>query len=99
MRRIGRLLVWFLFVLLVIVPARLNAHALPLLERDAQSALTVGPFSVVSKQATPPSGDRMSQAPYFWPNPETQNHLSPSESVSGRISILARKEEKKQGQR
>src|SRR5262245_54544279 len=49
------------------------AAALAKLESDAQKALTVGAFSVVSKEATPPSGDKhdyMSQAPYFWPNPE-----------------------------
>jgi alginate lyase len=48
------------------------------LERDAQKALTSGPFSVVSKEITPPSGDKhdyMSQAPYFWPNPKTANGL------------------------
>src|SRR5262249_53369098 len=46
--------------------------ALTKLEHDAQQALTAGPFSVVSKDATPPSGDKhdyMSQAPYFWPDP------------------------------
>src|SRR5689334_15430914 len=38
------------------------------LQRDAQKALSAGPFSVVNKDATPPSGDKhdyMSQAPYF----------------------------------
>jgi hypothetical protein len=48
------------------------------IERDAQKALTVGPFSVVTKDATPPSGDKhdyMSQAPYFWPNPATPDKL------------------------
>ncbi|HKS37111.1 MAG TPA: alginate lyase family protein, partial [Verrucomicrobiae bacterium] len=52
--------------------------ALAGLERDAQRALKAGPFSVVHKQATPPSGDKhdyMSQAPYFWSNPETTNGL------------------------
>jgi hypothetical protein len=46
--------------------------ALAQLERDAKRALTAGPFSVVDKDATPPSGDKhdyMSQAPYFWPDP------------------------------
>ena len=54
------------------------APALARLESDAQKALTVGTFSVVSKEATPPSGDKhdyVSQAPYFWPNPETKNGL------------------------
>src|SRR5436190_13378208 len=39
------------------------------LQRDAKRSLTVGPFSVGDKDATPPSGDKhdyMSQAPYFW---------------------------------
>ena len=48
------------------------------LEREAQAALGAGPFSVVSKPVVPPSGDKhdyMSQAPYFWPNPDTPNHL------------------------
>jgi len=54
------------------------APALAQLERDAQAALDAGPFSVVSKKVTPPSGDKhdyMSQAPYFWPNPNTTNGL------------------------
>src|SRR5262249_16181055 len=37
-----------------------------------------GPFSVLDKEKAPPSGDKhdyMSQAPYFWPNPETANGL------------------------
>jgi len=52
--------------------------ALSKLERDAQKALASGPFSVVTKDATPPSGDKhdyMSQAPYFWRNPNTPNGL------------------------
>src|SRR5205085_4019802 len=54
------------------------ASALIKLERDAQQALTVGPFSVVSKAVTPPSGDKhdyMSQAPYFWADPAKPNGL------------------------
>jgi hypothetical protein len=52
--------------------------ALARLERDAQKAMSSGPFSVVTKGATPPSGDKhdyMSQAPYFWPNPKSPNGL------------------------
>ena len=48
------------------------------LERDAQKAISSGPFSVVTKGATPPSGDKhdyLSQAPYFWPNPKSPNGL------------------------
>jgi hypothetical protein len=54
------------------------APALTQLERDAQEALDAKPFSVVNKKSTPPSGDKhdyMSQAPYFWPNPNTSNGL------------------------
>src|SRR5437588_2111836 len=52
--------------------------ALRKLEGEARKALNGGPFSVTSKAATPPSGDKhdyMSQAPYFWPNPRTPNGL------------------------
>lgn len=52
--------------------------ALRRLESDAQKALSEGPFSVVTKGITPPSGDKhdyMSQAPYFWPNPKSQTGL------------------------
>jgi len=53
-------------------------QALATLESDARRALTADLFSVASKSSTPPSGDKhdyMSQAPYFWPNPNTANHL------------------------
>lgn len=39
---------------------------------EANRAMRQGPFTVTSKQVTPPSGDKhdyMSQAPYFWPDP------------------------------
>jgi hypothetical protein len=45
---------------------------------EADKAMSAGPFSVMHKDATPPSGDKhdyMSLAPYFWPNPDTPNHL------------------------
>ena len=48
------------------------------LERDAQKSLGEGPFSIVNKPVTPPSGDKhdyMSQAPYFWPDPKSPNGL------------------------
>ncbi|HEU5236665.1 MAG TPA: alginate lyase family protein [Pyrinomonadaceae bacterium] len=48
------------------------------LEREAQKALADGPFSIVNKSVTPPSGDKhdyMSQAPYFWPDPKSPNGL------------------------
>ena len=54
------------------------APALDKLERDAKKALTAGPFSVVTKDANPPTGDKhdyMSQAPYFWPDPTKPNGL------------------------
>jgi hypothetical protein len=54
------------------------AQAMIKLELEAKKAINGGPFSVVSKLATPPSGDKhdyMSQAPYFWPNPDTPDHL------------------------
>jgi len=54
------------------------AAPLARLERDAQKALGEGPFSIVRKGVTPPSGDKhdyMSQAPYFWPDPKSPNGL------------------------
>src|SRR2546426_6734005 len=48
------------------------------LERDAQKALSEGPFSIVNKSVTPPSGDKhdyMTQAPYFWPDPKSPKGL------------------------
>ncbi|MBE1444648.1 alginate lyase family protein [Paenibacillus sp. OAS669] len=46
--------------------------ALNQLRKEADLALKTGPFSVVHKQSTPPSGDKhdyMSMAPYWWPDP------------------------------
>src|SRR5947208_5593914 len=48
------------------------------LEREARKALSEGPFSIVNKTVTPPSGDKhdyMTQAPYFWPDPKSPNGL------------------------
>ncbi|HJQ31956.1 MAG TPA: alginate lyase family protein [Pyrinomonadaceae bacterium] len=48
------------------------------LEEDAREAMGAGPFSVTTKAAVPPSGDRhdyMSQAPYFWPDPKRPGGL------------------------
>jgi len=48
------------------------------LEDDARKALGAGVFSVTTKAATPPSGDKhdyMSQAPYFWPDPKRPGGL------------------------
>jgi hypothetical protein len=53
-------------------------QAMAQLDRDAQKALAAGPFSVVTKDAVPPSGDKhdyMSQAPYFWPDSSKPNGL------------------------
>lgn len=54
------------------------AAALARLETDAHRAILQKPLSVVTKDATPPSGDKhdyMSQAPYFWPNPNKPDGL------------------------
>ncbi|MEA2206588.1 MAG: hypothetical protein QOE77_3364 [Blastocatellia bacterium] len=54
------------------------AAALAKLEKDASRALQQQPSSVISKAVTPPSGDKhdyMSQAPYFWPNPDKPDGL------------------------
>jgi len=54
------------------------AGAMAKLEGEAQEALTVPTYSVVTKQMTPPSGnkhDYMSMAPYFWPDPKSPNGL------------------------
>ncbi|HWY71168.1 MAG TPA: alginate lyase family protein [Terriglobales bacterium] len=45
---------------------------------EADKGMSEGPFSVMQKNSTPPSGDKhdyMSLAPYFWPNPNTPDHL------------------------
>jgi hypothetical protein len=45
---------------------------------EADKAMKVEPQTVTSKTKTPPSGDKrdyMSLARYFWPNPNTPNHL------------------------
>jgi len=54
------------------------AAALANLEKDARRAMQQQPLSVISKTVTPPSGDKhdyMSQAPYFWPNPDKPDGL------------------------
>jgi hypothetical protein len=48
------------------------------IESAARKALAGGTYSVVSKTAAPPSGDKhdyMSQAPYFWPDPTKKDGL------------------------
>jgi hypothetical protein len=52
--------------------------ALTRLETEAHRALQQQSLSVVVKIVTPPSGDKhdyMSQAPYFWPNPDKPDGL------------------------
>src|SRR3954447_8394533 len=52
--------------------------ALEQLKKDAAEAMKQGPCSVMDKQVAPPSGDKpdyMSRARYFWPNPDTADHL------------------------
>lgn len=54
------------------------APALAKLETDARRALTQKPLSVVTKTPMPPSQDKhdyMSQAPYFWPDPNKPDGL------------------------
>src|SRR3984957_18432556 len=52
--------------------------ALNRLLADADDRLGWEPLSVMDKSQIPPSGDKhdyISQAPYFWPNPNTSNGL------------------------
>ena len=54
------------------------SSALAKLETDARRALKQKALSIVTKSLTPPSGDKhdyMSQAPYFWPNPNKPDGL------------------------
>jgi hypothetical protein len=60
------------------VKAHPSAEILDAVRAEADSAMKVGPYSVMDKQETPPSGDKhdyMSLAPYWWPNPATTNGL------------------------
>src|SRR6266480_1054153 len=46
------------------------------LVREADAALNAGPFSVMDKQRTPPSGDKhdyVSMGPYWWPDSTKPN--------------------------
>jgi Alginate lyase len=55
------------------IPSIVNAVKL-----DADWAMNQGPYSVMDKQETPPSGskhDYMSLGKYWWPNPDTKNGL------------------------
>jgi hypothetical protein len=56
------------------VPDSLYKAAIDKLNTDAKKALTSEVRSIVSKDSIPPSGDKhdyVSQAPYFWRNPNT----------------------------
>ena len=57
-------------------PASVPAYAA--LIKDADKAMTQGPWSVLDKTKVPPSGDKhdyMSIAPYFWPDPAKADGL------------------------
>jgi len=52
--------------------------AMAKLIQEAEEILKIGPFSVVDKTITPPSGnkhDYMSIGPYWWPDPEREGGL------------------------
>jgi hypothetical protein len=52
--------------------------AIAAIESNAQKALRAGTYSVTTKSATPPSGDKhdyISQAPYFWADPSKKDGL------------------------
>ncbi|HTK38238.1 MAG TPA: alginate lyase family protein [Pyrinomonadaceae bacterium] len=52
--------------------------AVAAIERNAQKALGAGTYSVTTKSATPPSGDKhdyISQAPYFWADTSKKDGL------------------------
>ena len=52
--------------------------AVAAIESNAEKALRGGAFSVTTKSATPPSGDKhdyISQAPYFWADPGKKDGL------------------------
>lgn len=64
--------------LLVRVKKHPDPGILSQVRSEADHAMEAGPFSVMDKNATPPSGDKhdyMSLAPYWWPNPATPNGL------------------------
>lgn len=60
------------------IRAKAPAAIVDAVRSEADRALSAGPFSVMDKKATPPSGDKhdyMSYGPYWWPNPATKNGL------------------------
>jgi hypothetical protein len=69
--------------------------ALKRLRLEADEALKVGPFSVLDKKLTPPSGDKhdyMSLGPYWWPNPKKPDGL-PYIRRDGQVNPEARTNE------
>ncbi|MGH9837602.1 MAG: alginate lyase family protein [Blastocatellia bacterium] len=57
---------------------KIEDTALHALRREADKALRAGSFSVTQKERTPPSGDKhdyLSLAPYWWPNPKSEDGL------------------------
>ncbi|MCG6186211.1 alginate lyase family protein [Maribellus maritimus] len=53
-------------------------RAYNILIQKAESALNEGPFSVMDKKRTPPSGDKhdyLSMGPYWWPDPKKTDGL------------------------
>jgi len=51
---------------------------LKLAQAEAEEALELPPQTIINKTKTPPSGDMhdyLSMARYWWPNPDTPNHL------------------------
>jgi hypothetical protein len=55
-----------------------NSSLATALRDAADRAMKDGPFSVLDKQVSPPSGDKhdyMSMGTYWWPNPKTANGL------------------------
>ncbi|MEY4819169.1 MAG: hypothetical protein RLZZ23_1942, partial [Verrucomicrobiota bacterium] len=68
--------------------------ALKKLIADADKALAVTPPSVMQKTKVPPSGDKhdyMSIAPYYWPNPATNDGL-PYVRKDGKVNPESRAE-------
>jgi len=66
--------------------------AMEKLRTEADEALKAGPFSVMDKNLTPPSGDKhdyMSFGPYWWPDPKKADGL-PYIRRDGRVNPQAR---------
>ncbi|MGD8500410.1 MAG: alginate lyase family protein [Phycisphaerales bacterium] len=69
--------------------------AMERLRTEADEALKAGPFSVMDKTSTPPSGDKhdyMSLGPYWWPDPKKADGL-PYIRRDGQVNPEARTNE------